>query len=157
MINTRIISAANTRDLRSRILRPGQPPEATVYPGDDAESTLHLGAFRDDASKDLLVGIASIYCEALPRDAHTPNHAIANGSDWRLRGMAVIPEARRTGAGRALYTACLEHLRAAGGRRLWFNARTSAFTFYRALGADLMCEEFDIPGIGPHVRMASLL
>lgn len=152
-IATRTITASETRALRARILRPGQPLETTVYPGDEARSTRHFGSFLGDE----LIGIASIYREAMPSDAITPDRAIEDDADWRLRGMAVAAEFRRSGAGRALYAACLNHVRAAQGRRLWFNARTSALAFYESLGAQCLGEEFDLPGIGPHRRMATML
>src|SRR5690606_13479424 len=55
----RPISAAETRPLRSLVLRPGAPPETLVYPGDDHPEALHLGAFEGDR----LVGIATVYPE----------------------------------------------------------------------------------------------
>ena len=53
----RQISADEMRPLRHEILRPGQTYEETLYPGDDAADTVHLGAF--DGGR--LVGIASLY------------------------------------------------------------------------------------------------
>lgn len=135
----RPVAAEDVRPLRHRILRPEQPLEATVYPGDDLPGSVHLGAFDGDR----LVGIASLY--------HEPRAGTDDG--WRLRGMATEAEARGRGLGAALLTACLEHVAAAGGGELWCNARDAAIGFYRRAGFDVISAEFDIPGIGPHVVM----
>lgn len=128
------------RGLRHRILRPGQDPEATVYPGDADPDTVHLGAFEGDR----LVGIASLY--------HEPRLGRSGG--WRLRGMAVEREARGRGFGVALLAASVDHVAAAGGDEVWCNAREAAVGFYRRCGFEVVGEEFDIPGIGRHVVMA---
>ncbi|MCH7976219.1 MAG: N-acetyltransferase, partial [Bacteroidetes bacterium] len=44
----RAISAAETRPMRSLLLRPGQPPENLVYPGDDHPDAFHGGAFEGE-------------------------------------------------------------------------------------------------------------
>src|SRR5262249_51485474 len=79
--------AAETRPLRRSVLRPHQTEAELVYPGDDAPATLHLGAFLGAS----LVGVASLYRE--------PPAGESGAGDWRLRGMAVAPELRGTGAG----------------------------------------------------------
>ncbi|HEX2047988.1 MAG TPA: GNAT family N-acetyltransferase [Acidimicrobiales bacterium] len=129
------------RALRHRLLRPGQPFEETVYQGDDLEDTVHFGAFEGDR----LVGIVSLYKERRP-----------GGPDegWRIRGMATEPDVRGAGFGAALVAACVEHVAASGGGELWCNARTGASGFYRRMGFDVVSDEFEIPGIGPHVVMA---
>lgn len=134
------VTAAQTRPLRHLVLRPAQPVEATVYPGDEAPDTRHLGAFDDGH----LVGIASLYRQARP-----------GGPDpgWRLRGMATAPPARGRGAGKALLHACRAHVAACGGGELWCNAREAARGFYVGTGFATVGAEFDIEGIGPHVVM----
>lgn len=138
---TRPVTADEIRDLRHRVLRPSQPVEATVYPGDDLPTTAHLGAFDGER----LVGIASLYDEARPDGP-------AGG--WRLRGMATEPDVRGYGFGAAVLAAAVEHVAARGGRELWCNARATAIGFYRRAGFDVVSDEFDVPGIGPHVVMA---
>ena len=122
------------------MLRPGQGFEQTAYPGDDLEDTVHLGAFAGDR----LVGIASLYRE--PRPGGPPG-------GWRLRGMATDADVRGAGFGAALLAASVDHVAAAGGDELWCNARGSAIAFYRRAGFDVVSDEFDVPGIGPHVVM----
>ncbi|MBA3468298.1 MAG: GNAT family N-acetyltransferase [Herpetosiphonaceae bacterium] len=139
-VSVRPITVAETRPLRSQVLRPGQPPENLVYPGDDTLESWHVGAFVDSA----LVGIASIYREVHP-DLSAPQA-------WRLRGMAVDPGMQRRGLGRALVLACIAHVKAQSGRQLWCNGRTSAADFYRSLGFELVGEEFPTES-GPHYVM----
>jgi len=132
-------SAAETRPLRRRILRPSQAEHELVYPGDDAPGNLHLGYF-DGA---ILLGVASLFRQS-------PEGAPDDPGDWRLRGMAVVPEARRRGVGAALVAACEVHARSRGGTRLWFNARVDALPFYFALGYEATGEPYELPGIGAH-------
>ena len=142
----RAISAAETRPMRALLLRPGQPPENLVYPGDDHPDAFHGGAFDGDR----LVGIATIYPEAPPdeyRDLLPP------GDAFRLRGMATIPEERGKGHGRDLLEACFEHMRAKDANLLWCNARIVALDFYRRMGLQTIGPEFEIEGIGAHFVM----
>ena len=140
-IEIRAISAAEARPIRHLVLRPHQPAETLVYPGDDAPESLHVGAFLHGK----LVGIASVSRQPFPG---------APGLDtWQLRGMATLPNARRMGCGAALVRACVAHVEAHGGAALWCNGRTSALSFYRALGFETRGEEFMTPGTGPHFVM----
>jgi predicted GNAT family N-acyltransferase len=134
----RAVPVEAIRPLRHRILRPGQAFEDTVYPGDELPDTVHLGAFHGER----LVGVASLYREDRA------------GPGWRLRGMATEPDVRGGGFGGALLAACAEHVAGSGGGELWCNARMAAVGFYRRAGFQVVSEEFDVPGIGPHVVMA---
>lgn len=142
----RPITAAETRPLRAAVLRPGQPPEALVYAGDEHPQALHVGAFEDER----LVGIATVYPEP-PPEAY--RDAMPGGGAFRLRGMATLPEVRGGGHGRELLEACFAHARAHGARVLWCNARVGALGFYRRMGLETIGPEFDIAGIGPHYVM----
>ena len=130
------------RVLRQRLLRPHQRAQELVFDGDDDPDTLHAGAFRGDR----LVAVASI-ARDVSDDAPGPNA-------WRVRGMATEDRDRGTGLGRAVLGRCLEHARERGGRVVWCNARTGAIGFYERLGFEVVSEVFDVPVIGPHVRMA---
>ncbi|EFO81742.1 GCN5-related N-acetyltransferase [Oscillochloris trichoides DG-6] len=134
----RPISAAQTRPLRQRVLRPFLRLAELVYPGDDHPLALHAGAFLDER----LVGVASIAPEACPAAPEQPG--------WRLRGMAIVREAQRQGYGAALIGACIAHARQHGGALLWCNGRSSAMSFYTAQGFVVYGHEFDIAGTGPH-------
>ncbi len=137
----RRISAEEVRALRQTVLRPGQGPESCVYPGDDLPDTVHLGAF-DDAGR--LVGVASLY-----REDRTGGPA----GGWRLRGMATDPDVRGAGYGAAVLAASISHAGAVGGSELWCNARMPAVGFYRRAGFEVVSDEFEVEGIGPHVVM----
>ena len=141
----RPVGAEQTRSLRHSVLRPSSSFETTVYPKDDDPETRHFGAFEGDR----LVGIASLYREDRP-GAEDRRHP---GAEWRLRGMATAPDDRGRGAGRTLLAGCVAHVAATGGGLLWCNARVPAVGFYRAGGLEVEGDEFDIPGIGPHVVM----
>jgi GNAT superfamily N-acetyltransferase len=139
IVDVRVAGLDSVRELRHRLLRPHQAPEALVYGGDDAWDSLHIGAYID---RDL-IGIASIVREPPPW-----------GSDeraWRIRGMATMPEVR--GYGAALLERCLEHASEHGGTLVWCNARVDAVGFYRRLGFEAQGEPFDVPPIGPHLLM----
>jgi GNAT superfamily N-acetyltransferase len=140
----RPISAAETRPLRQRILRPHQTLAELVHAGDDAPDTLHVGAFIGAQ----LVGVASIHREAPPG---------AVGEMWRLRGMAVEASERRRGCGRALVAACLAHATRHGGTVVWCNARIGALAFYQSLGFSISGNPFELPKIGVHYFMSRSL
>jgi len=137
----RPISAAQARPLRQLVLRPGLPPETTIYPGDDEPDSFHAGAFAGDT----LVGIATLH--------HKPPPEEADDGAWQLRGMAVLPEQQGRGIGRALVLACQQAALTRGATRLWCNGRVSAMGFYTALGFAPSGELFESPHSGPHYVM----
>ncbi|MBA2339708.1 MAG: GNAT family N-acetyltransferase [Pyrinomonadaceae bacterium] len=141
IINIHSISPEETRPLRRAVLRPDQSPEESIYPGDDAPDTLHLGAYLNGET----VGVASLY--------HEPPPGEDDETAWRLRGMAILPQLQRQGYGKALLERCLAHVSAQGGITLWCNARTTAAEFYRASGFEVIGEEYELPGIGMHYMM----
>ena len=153
----RAIAPEQTHALRIAVLRPGASAEQVEFPGDRNSATLHVGTFIGDS----LAAIASIYREPrAPSDPgraeRAPDHDVP-GAAWRLRGMASAPEHRRRGAGAAALSACVRHVAAAGGTLLWCNARIGAVAFYERAGWTVLGEEFDIPGIGPHLVMEQRL
>jgi GNAT superfamily N-acetyltransferase len=142
----RPITEAETRPLRSQVLRPGVPPEQLVYHGDDSAESFHAGAFTDGK----LASIASVYREPMP--GSTPGDP-RHDSAFRLRGMATLPELRGRGLGAAVLQSCLLHVASRGATILWCNARTGALGYYLKLGFTTEGEEFEIEGIGPHYVM----
>jgi predicted GNAT family N-acyltransferase len=140
-VEIHFLSVHQALPLRAAVLRSGRPVQDAILPGDDAEQTIHLGAFADGQ----LVAVASLF--------HEPPPLESNSSAWRLRGMAVSPPAQGKGYGRALLQACFNHVAAQGGTVLWCNARATAKGFYLSCGFEVQGEEFEIPGIGPHFVM----
>ena len=144
-MDVRSISAAETRGLRSFVLRPGQPPESLVYHGDELSASFHAGGYIDGQ----LVGIATVYPEPMP----DPPADLADAETYRLRGMATHPSFQGRGVGREVLGLCLAHIREQGGEVLWCNARVGAQGFYERLGFETIGEPFEIEGIGPHYVM----
>ena len=143
-MDVRQITAEETRPVRHAILRPSQPLSQCVYPLDAETRTGHFGAFREGE----LVGVASIFQQAEEGEDSTA---------WRIRGMATLEEVRGDGFGGALLEACLRHAAGLGGRKVWCNGRTMVVGFYGRHGFAVRGEEFDLPGLGPHVVMERML
>jgi GNAT superfamily N-acetyltransferase len=135
------VQSTTAYPLRQALLHPDRLLEFSIYPADEAASTLHVGAFAAGA----LVGIASVYHESPP--------AAADAGAWRLRDMGVAESMRRRGCGSLLLRACLEHVAAQGGSQFWCNARPTAVPFYLAHDFRLREEAFVLPGFGPRYFM----
>ncbi len=147
------VPAAETRDLRRAILRPSQPPEACVYPGDDEPASLHLAIRDPDSARGDLIAVASFYREFIPGEP--ANAGSPRTPDLRIRGMAVLPEHRGRGLGRGFVEAGLAIARqqTPPPAVAWCNARTTACAYYEKLGFTPRGDEFEIEGIGPHFVM----
>lgn len=135
------VPAARVRPLRALVLRPHQAPEELLYAGDDARDTLHVAAALDDE----IVGVASVMRQACP--------AMPGPEDWRIRGMAVLPEWRGRGLGTLLLGRCEAHARTHGARLLWCNARVGARGLYERAGMHVVGAPFVIEPIGEHLLM----
>lgn len=91
-----------------------------------------------------VVGCAS-FMEALHEDGPLT---------WQLRGMATRRDLQRRGIGSDLLTAAVPALHTEFGERpVWCNARCSAVGFYQRHGWQVVSAVFDVPDVGPHVRM----
>ena len=143
-LDIRRVAAADTRDLRRRVLRPHQVADQLVYPGDDHPHAAHFGAVDPDG---VVVATGTVVPEAPPWE---PGRAPA----WRLRGMATEPAYRGRGVGGRILAAAVDHVAAHGGGLLWCNARLPAVGFYRRAGFAGRGEPWDEPDIGPHLVMA---
>jgi aryl-alcohol dehydrogenase-like predicted oxidoreductase len=133
-ITVRPVTAAQTRPLRHEVLRPHESIEAVM--AHEAPGVFAIGAFEGEE----LLAVGLIAPDGEP-------------GGWRVRGMATVPGARGRGTGSAVLGALVRHALASGARRIWCNARTPARSLYQRAGFGLISEEFDIPGIGPHVVM----
>ena len=136
------IRASDTTAIRHQILRAGQPVETCFYPGDDATGTFHLGVYKNGQ----LVSIGSFYAEQQPD--------LSFASQYRFRGIATLPIHRNKGYAAALIKFAIERLITKGVAVIWCNARISALGLYKNLGFEIVSDEFEIAGIGPHVVMA---
>lgn len=134
-----VVSAKECLPLRERILRPGQPASAWTYELDEAPRAMHFAIKQGEA----VLGVASLLPEA--RSDH-------GRECWRLRGMAVVPDARGRGLGRTLLGAVQAVAKQRGGG-LWCTARTSVEGFYTRYEFKREGDVFEIEGGGPHVLM----
>ena len=139
------ILAEDTIQLRHLVLREGQPRVSSYMPGDDLESTIHIGAFLDG----ICVGVLSLF------DANTNKHP--SNSQYQLRGMAVHPSYQNRKVGSDLLTYAEEVLKEKNVELLWCNARLKASDFYKKLNFEILSDEFFIPKIGPHYIMSKPL
>jgi len=75
----------------------------------------------------------------------------AGDTQRQVRQVAVSPDARRCGVGRALMLALEDRAAAEGAQATWLNARNTAYAFYESIGYELYGEEFisEVTGI-PH-------
>jgi GNAT superfamily N-acetyltransferase len=142
---TTAVDAEEVRPLRAEVLRPGQPHERLIFPGDDEPETLHAAV----AMEGRIVGVASVMREPYPHDPLP--------GDWRVRGMATSADMRGRGIGGALLARCEEHARDHAGARLWCNARVRARALYERAGFTVDGEVFEIALIGPHYLMGKPL
>lgn len=135
------VAAEETYELRGAVLRPNGGEIA--WAGDEDPATFHLAACTDDGT---VVGVVRF------SPAPCPWRPLAR-APWQLRGMATAVAIRGSGAGRLLVADGLARVAARGGDLVWCDARVAAVGFYERVGFTVVTDEFDRPGIGPHVGM----
>jgi GNAT superfamily N-acetyltransferase len=141
MYHTGRLTLEQVLPLRALVLRDGKlSPEKCVNEGDDHPDTFHTGCFSDEG----VVAIATFMRE---------NYPGYTGEGFRLRGMAVLPELQGQGLGKQALQSGIELLKKKGISYLWCNARKVAYDFYAGQAFQIISDEFDIPGIGPHKVM----
>jgi predicted GNAT family N-acyltransferase len=133
----RFIDTEDTLVLRSLILREGIAPDLCRFDGDDEVDTFHLGYFKDNE----LVCIGSFHKQSRPGYA---------GIGYQLRGMATSFEFQGQGIGNQLLNFAIVYLRGKNVNYIWCNARKYACKFYLGIGFEIISDEFEIVGIGPH-------
>lgn len=115
--------AADTHDLRRRVLRDGDPAADVHFAEDDLDGAVHLAAV-DGAGR--VAGVATW--------APVPTARRRGRVAWRLRGMAVEPDLQGAGVGSVLLEAALPRLRQRGAEVLWADGRDTALAFYERHG-----------------------
>jgi predicted GNAT family N-acyltransferase len=142
--------------LRHAVLRAGKPLETARFSYDELETTRHYGLFDDNLSP--------LVCLTLLRQPLKVDNMVAAvlpglipGSSveaWQLRGMATAEGQQGSGLGTRLMQFALEDAQTLGFSEVfWCNARIKAVKFYQRNGWQIVSEEFDVPGIGPHFVM----
>jgi GNAT superfamily N-acetyltransferase len=145
-----MVDAQVVRPLRHAVLRPGQPAERCIYPGDDDPLSAHAAVplkqfgITRDASEMVAVG-SVMRCPAPWQPERLDS--------WRIRGMATRHDARGRGLGGLVLDALLDHVALHGGGLLWCNARVPAQGLYGRAGFATRGQVFEIPEIGPHIQM----
>ncbi|QWX84289.1 GNAT family N-acetyltransferase [Cellulophaga sp. HaHaR_3_176] len=136
-----LISTEDTYKVRLPVLRKGKPITTCYLPGDDLETTIHLGGFLDDK----LITIASFF------DANNEQYDLKNA--YQLRGMAVLEDYHGRGFGQQLLLFGEQLLQEKKVKTIWMNARVSALGFYEKLGYQTIGTVFEVPGVGEHYVM----
>jgi len=127
------VTAADTHDLRRRVLRVGTPSTHVTYDQDDTAGTLHLGVSRAGH----VIAVSTWTPQARPGEPPAPLDAAV-----RLRGMAVEPAMQGQGVGAMLVGDGIERAWASGARVVWASARDTALPFYRRLGFTVVGDVF---------------
>jgi GNAT superfamily N-acetyltransferase len=136
------IKSIDTQHIRHKMLRPSGTLEDCVFRGDNDELTFHLGAFVDSK----LVSVASFYFER--------NDIFSDQYQYRLRGMATLPEYQGQGLSSALLRTAFPVIKQNQCTLLWCNAREKAMGFYLQVGFEATGEFFSVPNIGKHILMS---
>lgn len=116
------VDAADTHELRRRVLRDGTTSNVVVFDGDDVADTFHLGVLDDGK----LIGVSTWL-----RRAYPDRPAVVG---VQLRGMATDPDRRHEGVASAMLAAGLERAAAGGAGVVWARARDTALGFYERHG-----------------------
>src|SRR5471032_1942156 len=137
----KFIKPVEVLSIRNEVLREGKLTlDECRWPGDEAEGTFHLGYYLGDE----LLSIASFQVQS---------HGQFPGTGYQLRGMATIESHRGQGLGNQLLNFGLTYLRGQKVNYVWCNARKKALAFYKSMGFEVISDEFEQPGIGPHYVM----
>ena len=136
----RQISGKETWSVRHPVLRQGRPLEDCHFEGDEDQDTIHLGLYHLDHP----VGVVSL----LKKD-----HNYFSGTQYQLRGMAVLPEFQNKGLGELLVDEGEKLLNAKRVYTIWLNAREVAVSFYTNLDYEIMGKPFEVEPIGTHYLM----
>tara|TARA_B100000965_G_C19512440_1_gene722559 strand:+ start:123 stop:566 length:444 start_codon:yes stop_codon:yes gene_type:complete len=124
--------------IRSKVLRNNSDFKFCRYDGDNANSSIHIGAFN---SKEIIGGVSLIKNDS--------THIILKNC-YQLRGMCVNDEYQKKGIGKKIINyaeICCKELQISN---LWMNARIKALKFYLKLNYIDSEIKYDIKGIGLH-------
>jgi ribosomal protein S18 acetylase RimI-like enzyme len=126
MIQIEQITPILTWQLRRDVLYPNDYKHNMGLEED--EHGIHFGAFEDNK----LVGVISLF---------------QNGTDFQFRKLAIDPSIQKMGIGSSLLQYIINYSKENGGRKIWCNARDTAFGFYLKAGFALTGQTFTKNGI----------
>ena len=137
----RFVEVEELLAIRNEVLREGKlTPDECRFPTDKIPGAFHLAYIINNQP----VCVASF---------HPQNYGEYPGSAYQLRGMATIEGYRSKGFGNQLVNFAIVYLRGQKVNYVWCNARKNAVKFYKNLGFEVISNEFEVPGIGPHYVM----
>jgi len=136
----KFINTEDTLALRSLVLREGNVLELCRFEGDDDVNSFHMGYYRDEE----LICIGSFHKQA--KEGYM-------GEGYQLRGMATHFDYQGKGIGNQLLNFAIIYLRGQKINYIWCNARINACGFYLGMGFEIISDEFEINGVGPHREM----
>ncbi|WP_343531532.1 GNAT family N-acetyltransferase [Pedobacter sp.] len=127
--------------LRSKMLRDGADLDACVFPTDSIEGIFHLAYYVNDKE---IASVATFFPQQMDGKQEPA---------YQLRGMATDSRFFGKGYGAALLKYAVSYIKNAKAEYIWCNARTSAVDFYKKQGFQVVSDEFEIAGVGPHYVM----
>jgi len=130
------LTASQTHDIRTRVLRAGTPTDDVVWYGDDHDSTVHLGIVVGASTQPIAI---STWLRSSSPDVESPGRPTIG---VQLRGMATDPSHRGQGQGSTLLRAGLGRAQRDGADHVWANARSAVLDFYLAHGFEVTSDEF---------------
>ena len=136
------VAAEVTYELRGAVLRPNGGE--ITWAGDEDPATFHLAARTADGARRRR---RPLLPRALP---------VAAAGHARPGSCAAWPPTRPCAAAAPAgpwSTTAWQRVADRGGDLVWCDARTTAAGFYERMGFTVVTDEFDKPGIGPHVGM----
>jgi predicted GNAT family N-acyltransferase len=134
----KFIEAEDLLKIRNQVLRDGKlTPDECRFSTDKIDGAFHLGYYADGQ----LVSIASLF--PMPYGEFV-------GNGYQLRGMATAEGYRGKSLGNQLLNFAIVYLRGQKANYLWCNARKKALKFYHDSGFEIISDEFEVKGIGPH-------
>lgn len=129
-----------TLRLRSKILRNGLSLTECKFPTDDTEGIFHLAAYHNEKIASVATFFPNRYKDSIE-------------VGYQLRGMATDTSFAGKGFGKQLIEFAVQYIKTTKATYIWCNARSSSIGFYKKLGFEIVSEEFEIAGVGPHYEM----
>lgn len=139
MVSVKKIKAVDTYFIRQEVLRKNIDLPYK-FEGDLDEETFHLGVYEGEK----LVGIGSFMKR---------NYNELSGSQYQLRGMAMLKETQGKGYGKLLLSFATNELIKLNVNYLWCNARQVAVVFYQKNQFQIIGDSFLVNKVGIHYKM----